>query len=121
MDDELRLASQRRQIRAIYDTVCTFRDLSVTMPVGEVAMFLTVALNEGLSQTELAEKADMKKSTASRYLLDLSEKTRSGGPGHGLINGDTDPSELRRKMYTLSPRGRNIIRKLLVSSGSTDE
>ena len=49
------------------------------MPVGEVIMFLHVALNEGASLGELAEKSGMKKSTASRYLLDLSDKTRSGG------------------------------------------
>jgi DNA-binding IclR family transcriptional regulator len=53
------------------------------MPVGEVQMFLAVALNEGANLTELAEMMDMKKSTASRYLLDLSEKVRTGERGFG--------------------------------------
>ena len=65
------------------------------MPVGEVIMFLQVALNEGASLTELCEAVGMKKSTASRYLLDLSDKTRSGGQGYGLVTRETDPEELR--------------------------
>lgn len=109
---DISLAQSRRQLRAIYEAINSFRDLSHTMPVGEVAMFLLVALNEGGSLTDLAETADMKKSTASRYLLDLSDKTRAGGPGYGLINRETDPDELRRNMYSLSPKGRKLIQQL---------
>ena len=106
-------ASTRASIRSFLQALQTFRELSPTMPVGEVSMFLSVALNEGASLTELAEEADMKKSTSSRYLLDLSDKTRDGGSGYGLVQREADPKELRRNMYSLSPKGRDVVRKLV--------
>jgi hypothetical protein len=45
----------------------------------------------------------IRKATMSRYLLDLSDKLRTGDSGYKLINRDTDPEELRRNMYTLAP------------------
>ncbi|MFC0686477.1 MarR family winged helix-turn-helix transcriptional regulator [Novosphingobium clariflavum] len=75
-------------------------------------MFMIVSMNEGLSLSELSELASLKKSTASRYLLDMSEKTRAGGEGFGLISRDTDPMELRKNMYALSPQGRALVKKL---------
>jgi DNA-binding MarR family transcriptional regulator len=102
----------RRLLRSIASAMGEFRKLSSTMPVGEVYMFLLAALNEGSSISELAEKADMKMSTASRYLLDLSDKRRAGNPGFGLLRSELDPNELRRKVVTLTPKGRNVIRSL---------
>lgn len=102
----------RAMLRAFSEALIQFRNLSPTMPVGEVQMFLLVALNEGASLTELAELADMKKSTSSRYLLDLSDKQRTGAQGFGLVMREIDPQELRKNMYALTPKGRNIISAL---------
>lgn len=107
----------RSVLRIICDAMEDFREVSATMPVTQVQMFLTVALNEGLSLTELSEITDLKKSTASRYLLDLSDRTRAGGPGFGLISRETDPEELRRNMYALSPTGRSLVKKLVSKKG----
>lgn len=114
--DDSFLLHGRPRLRAICEAMTHFRDLSPTMPVGEVLMFLLVSLNEGASLTDLAELADMKKSTASRYLLDLSDKTRAGDAGLGLITRDADPSELRKNMYALTSRGTEILRKLLTAN-----
>lgn len=112
VDDHI-VAQNRAAIRSINDALIHFRDLSVTIPIGMVQMFLTVALNEGSSLTELAEIADMRKATASRYLLDLSDKTRAGHPGYGLISRENDPQELRRNMYSLTAKGRIVVQKML--------
>lgn len=104
-----KLTHRRQQLRNVLEAVARFRDISPTMPAGTIQMFLTVALNEGASLTELAELTDMKKSTASRYLLDLSDKTRSGSAGYGLITREVDPNELRRNMYALSASGRHMV------------
>jgi DNA-binding MarR family transcriptional regulator len=121
VDDENIVGRNRGVIRSICEAIVQFRELSSTMPVGEVQMFLTVALNEGMSLTELAEKADMKKSTASRYLLDLSDKTRAGGAGYGLITREADPEELRRNMYALSPKGRKIVQRLVAANSNSKD
>ena len=102
-----------RSIRAVYVAMGKFRELNTSMPVGAVMTFLAVALNEGSSLTELSTFMDMKKSTAGRYLLDLSTKTRSGDDGYGLVIREQDPAELRRNMYTLSPKGRVLLRDMI--------
>jgi len=102
----------RQMLRSICDTFKQLRGLAPTLPVGAVYMFLQVALNEGASLSELTERSGIKKATASRYLLDLSDKVRSGDSGYGLVLRSADPQELRRNQYSLSPLGRTIIKQL---------
>lgn len=102
----------RQGLRSLYNAISQMRELSSTMPVAELQMFLLVALNEGASLTDLCELADMKKSTGSRYLLDLSDKTRAGTAGYGLVTREVDPSELRKNMYALTAKGRNLIKAM---------
>jgi len=90
-----------------------FESFSGTMPVSQVRTFFLVASHEGKSQGELAMLADLKVSTISRYLLDLSEKTRKGAEGYGLIRREADPQELRRNMYSLTPKGRNLASRIV--------
>lgn len=88
-------------------------EFSPTMPVMQVIAFLTVAENEGKSLSDLVKISKIKQSTMSRYLLDLSDKTRTGSAGYGLIKRETDPAEFRRNMYSLTPRGRILVREIL--------
>jgi DNA-binding MarR family transcriptional regulator len=120
MIDDTKLARNRKSMRAVLTALTTFRELSVSMPVGEVLMFLTVALNEGASLSELAETIGMKKSTASRYLLDLSDKTRVGGAGYGLVHREVDPTELRRNMYSITAKGRTVLMDMVQSTTQGD-
>lgn len=98
-----------KSLKGLYETLGAFQSVSPTMPVGEAMMFVAVAINEGSSLTELAEITDAKKSTASRYLLNLSEKRRTGQPGYGVVQREVDPDELRRNMYSLTPLGRKLV------------
>lgn len=101
-----------RAIRRFYETLRKFSELSPTMPVMQVVAFVTVAMHEGRSLGELSQIANIKQSTMSRYLLDLSDKTRVGEAGYGLVKREADPQELRRNMYSLTPRGRLLIREI---------
>jgi DNA-binding MarR family transcriptional regulator len=116
MSEDASIARSRALIRAVYNVLGQFRELSPTMPVAEVQMFLMVALHEGSSLGDLSELMDMRKSTASRYLLDLSDKTRAGGEGYGLIVRENDPHELRRNMYSLSAKGRHLVNNLAAAA-----
>lgn len=115
-NDDNRLGIERQRLRAISDALSHFRELSPTMPVGEISIFLTTALNEGSSLKELAELSDMRLSTASRYLLNLSDKTRKGDAGYHLLSRESDPDELRRNMYSLTAKGRKVVEKLVASA-----
>lgn len=85
------------------------------MTLGQAQSFLSVALNEGKSLTELAEINAIPQSTLSRHLLDLGIQDRNRRPGFGLVIGDTDPMELRRKLYKLTDKGRRMKAQLIKS------
>lgn len=113
MEDDTSLTTDSKALRSLYDAITKMRQLSPTMPVAQLQMFLLVALNEGASLTELSEKADMRKSTASRYLLDLSDKTRTGGEGYDLVTREADPEELRKNMYALTAKGLRLLKAMV--------
>lgn len=83
-----------------------------TVPTQLVQAFLAVSLNEGQSLGELAERLGTSISTASRQLLDLGERNRKKEPGYGLVDRKIDPMNLRVNRYTLSPKGRLLIKEL---------
>lgn len=85
------------------------RDASLQM----MQALLLVAQNEGLSLTDLCDLAGVAQSTMSRHLLDLGERNRLREPGLGLLVGKTDLQDSRRKRYTLTPKGRKVVRDFL--------
>ncbi len=70
-----------------------------------------ISLNEGLSLTALAEKANLSLSTISRIVGALSEFRPNGQP-YGLVEIRISPEERRRKELYLTPKGRVLIQKI---------
>lgn len=98
-----RLERALRQVRTAIDP---------TVPTQLVQAFLAVGLHEGQTLTELADLLGTNISTASRQLLDLGERNRKMEPGYGLVDRKVDPMNLRVNRYTLTPKGRLLIREL---------
>lgn len=94
-----------------------FKQITPTMPIGQIQALLIVANHPDKSLGEIAHLAQMRQSTLSRYLLDWSDKTRTGAPGYGLITRMADPHELRRNMYTLSPLGSVLVDRIITELG----
>lgn len=92
-----------RQARTAIDTL---------IPTQQLQAFIEVATNEGLTLTELADRLGTNVSTASRQLLDLGERNRKMEPGYGLVHRETDPMNLRVNRYTLTPKGRLLVKEL---------
>ncbi len=83
---------------------------------GSIAMaqtFLTVCMSEGLSLTQIAENSGQPVSTASRHMLDLGPRDRHREPGFMLVDQRDDPADSRRKLYTLSARGKALKSRIL--------
>jgi DNA-binding MarR family transcriptional regulator len=70
-----------------------------------------IALNEGLSLTQLAEKTGLGLSTISRIVAAMSD-FRPNGQSYGLIDLKVSPQERRRKELTLTPKGWTVIRSV---------
>lgn len=90
-----------------------FSEVQATMPIQVAQTFLMVANNEGCSLTDIYKQTGWALSTISRHLLDLGERDRYKNPGLHLIESRRDPMELRKNVYTLTPRGKKLAQKLI--------
>lgn len=94
-----------------------FRTLDSEMQMPQAVTLLTIALNEGISLTDLTEKTSQATSSASRNVAALSSHHRAGKPGHGLVLNREDPVERRRKQHVLTSKGKAFIKKLVEIAG----
>ena len=74
--------------------------------------FIMVAMHEGCSLTDIWKQTGWAQSTVSRHMLDLGQFNRHKGPGFNLIQSERDPMELRKNIYTLTPKGRALANKV---------
>lgn len=104
---------ERRTARKALAAIQLFRELDGDMQMPMAASFLLVALNDGVSRTEVMRELGVAGSTATRNLMGLMESGRLGRPGHALINQRVNPEERRWRMHSLSPKGRRFLKKLV--------
>ena len=90
-----------------------FREVHSPMSIQMARTFITVALDEGKSMSEYGQKTGLPQSTISRHLLDLGERNRKKEPGLNLVVSQRDPEDFRRWTYRLTPKGRDLIQRLL--------
>lgn len=107
-DDE-RITLQRL-IRVLEE----FRRLGGELPVQLLLTFLHAAHTQGMSLTDLVGKADLKLSTASRIMQQLSELDRNKEPGLDILTYHKDPAVSRRtNVINLTHKGRMLLTKVL--------
>jgi DNA-binding MarR family transcriptional regulator len=106
-------ADEERRLRALVHILEYFQDHEPQIPASMIEAFLLVALNESCSLRDIVELSGKPQSTVSRHLLDLGERNRKMEPGLGLVAWRIAPDELRRKEYTLTPKGRSLLRRIL--------
>jgi len=100
----------RSVLKGVEQFLSGFDDVgSSAMSLTQLRLFLAVAANEGQSGIELSTRVKVPRATATRHLLDLSDKLRSGDKGYGLILRDTDPQNLKTNRYYLSPKGKRFL------------
>ena len=69
----------------------------------------TVAVEPGISMSELEKKANVSQASCSRNVALLSEIHRLGKPGLGLIVATEDPIFRRRKVVKLTEKGQRVL------------
>jgi DNA-binding MarR family transcriptional regulator len=104
-----------KKVRKLDRVFRHFRQIEDTMPITLAHALVAVGLNEGKSLNEIADSVDISVSNFSRYLLALSDRSRTGGPGsgYGLVIREQDPINLRKNSYYLSPQGKLFFNELL--------
>jgi DNA-binding MarR family transcriptional regulator len=104
---------QKRTLRKLDRVLMQFRTaIDPNVPAQLAQTFVAVALNEGASLTEIANVVGTALSTASRHLADLGDRNRKKESGYKLVHREQDAMELRKNIYTLTPKGRLLAEAL---------
>jgi DNA-binding MarR family transcriptional regulator len=90
-----------------------FRAIRRTMPLQHAYAFLFVALEEGHSVSEYAERAGTTQAVMTRILFALSSRSRGRQPGYGLVQQVIDPQDGRRTQTFLTVRGNALVREIV--------
>jgi DNA-binding MarR family transcriptional regulator len=89
-----------------------FRKLDAQMPPQMMQTFLWVCVHDGITMKDLADRVGISQSSMSRNVAALSKQHRLGKPGYDLIAATEDPAERRRKIVTLTPKGKRVAASL---------
>jgi DNA-binding MarR family transcriptional regulator len=105
-----------RIIQSLLQSLETFLNLRGPIPLRELVIFLHIALDEGHEAIEYADRLKLHRAAISKYVHDLSDRARNGGPGLGLIEFKySGGNEHNRKPIFLTKKGRSIAAAILKS------
>lgn len=97
------------EVATVVHVLEAFRTLDPDLPIQYALSFMTIARNEGISIGELAERLGIAQSSASRNVAALSRWHSFGKAGLDLVQAQEDPRERRRKIVTLTDKGREFL------------
>jgi len=102
---------QRTYINCQLEVLKELRQINPEIGIQTLSVFFLIAKEEGIGVMEIAEKLDISGASASRNVNLLSKDKKYGVKGFGLVVSDYDIHERRRKVVTLSPAGRALIKR----------
>jgi DNA-binding MarR family transcriptional regulator len=86
-----------------------FRAIDQDMPIGQVVFFLHASREEGSSLRDVAQMANCKMATASRYLSTLSVRSRKADDGLDLLYYEENPMDRRQRLIYLTDKGCKLL------------
>lgn len=102
-----------KALRKLLRLLEEFRKLDPEMPLQQAVTFVEVALRPGISVTELSDRVGQALSSTSRNVAALGEVNRNRQQGHNLVVAKEDPLERRKKIVSLTPKGRRVAETLI--------
>lgn len=90
-----------------------FRKVYPEMPMQMAASLITVAVNPGLTVTEVAKLAGNTLSSTSRHMEVLGPYNEVKKMGLGIIEYSYDAADRRRKVVVLTPAGTRVFKTLV--------
>jgi DNA-binding MarR family transcriptional regulator len=111
--DPLTVPDDRRIIESLLQALETFLKLRGPIPLRELVIFLHIALDEGNEAIEYADRLKLHRAAMSKYVHDLADRARTGGPGLGLI--EFNSNRYNRKPIFLTKKGRSVAAAILRS------
>ncbi len=113
-------ADDAATLRRLVALIDAFRQIEPSMPTSYIAGFLAVATEPGMGATFYARKLGVIVPVASRILLEMGKKTRTGGPGHELVDSVQATDDLRQWNFYVTPRGRKLLDRCIALMNQKD-
>jgi DNA-binding MarR family transcriptional regulator len=105
-----------RIIQSLLQALDTFLKLRGHIPLRELVTFLHIVLDEGNEAIEYADRLRLSRAAMSKYVHDLADRNRGGGPGLGLIEFKyKSPNSNNRMPIFLTKKGRSVAAAILKS------
>lgn len=101
-------ALQRQQgLQVAAEIIEEFRKVDPEMHLNTIATYLMVAIREGRTKADMADRLGIAQASTSRNVKLLTKaKTRFGKDGYDLVVQEQDPHERRRHIVNLSQKGK---------------
>lgn len=99
------------KLQKIQNTLQELGTVDPEFPLSWASVFIDVALNEGCSLKDIAERTGISMSVMSRTIGALSSYRRMGKP-YGLVVVKMAKDDRRRKELFLSAKGKKLIESL---------
>ena len=101
--------SDKRAIQTLLWALKPLSNLRGSIPLPYAVVFLTVALEEGKTMSAYARALGIdNRRTMSRYLHDIGDRARNGGPGLGLVKVEPHPTNPNAGQVLLTAKGRDL-------------
>ena len=111
--DPLRRQVTDSSLDALIRCIEILRVMDVEMPAQTVAVFLYIASHDGCHSQAVQEDLDLTSASISRNATWLSGKHRSNPlRGLDLITKESDPTNRRRNVFTLTKKGKLLAKQL---------
>ena len=97
---------------ALLEVVKELQKLDREVPAQVVCTYLYVATHDGCHSQAMMEDLELTAASASRNTDWLTKKHRLGKSGLDLIVKEIDPSNRRRQILRLTPKGKHLIHSI---------
>ena len=104
--------SDERLIQTLLWALKPLSNLRGSIPLPFVTTFLMVALDEGKGVSAYARALGISRTAMSRYLRDIGDRARNGGPGLGLVTMQPHPAHSNRRPVVLTAKGRATAKQI---------
>jgi DNA-binding MarR family transcriptional regulator len=100
------------EVLQVFRQLCVERLDKQDVPPNIVIVFAEIAANPGRSHTELRKATGLGQAVISRSVAALGDGSETTGDGLGLVTSDVDPSNVSRKIVSLTADGKALLKQI---------
>src|SRR5579862_550840 len=113
--------TDKRAIQALLWALKPLANLRSSIPLPYATTFLMVALDEGQSINAYARAVGINRFMMHRYVQNIGDRARNGGPGLGLVRTEPHPTYSNRRQVLLTDKGRSLAKEIFQQMGRSDQ